>query len=67
VRETRQIKEHTDLVAVGAVDDEFGQRGGVKEVDYTPQVKLVFGVRNRYVEEIQRWNVKAASRRVHPA
>jgi cysteine sulfinate desulfinase/cysteine desulfurase-like protein len=34
------IKQHEYLVAVGAVDNEFGQRQGVEEIECSGQFKL---------------------------
>jgi hypothetical protein len=42
VRETLQAKEKSDLVAVTAVDDKFGQGWGVEQVDDAREVIRCF-------------------------
>jgi hypothetical protein len=61
VIETRRIKEGKYLVAVGAVDYEFGQCGGVEKIDYMQQIKLGFAIQDQDVKEFQIREVKPAS------
>jgi hypothetical protein len=51
VKESLQAKEKSDLIAVAAVDDKFGQGWGVEQVDDAREVIRWFIRSNRNVEE----------------
>jgi hypothetical protein len=51
VRGSFRIEEHRCMVPMGAFNHEFCQRRRIEEILYLQQVKLVFVIRSRYVEE----------------
>jgi hypothetical protein len=57
VRESLQAKEKSDISAVAAVDDKFGQGWGVEQVDEELEV-IPCSARNRNSKGRQSWEAK---------